>query len=150
MPPQAALGSWERRAGSRATAQAVLGALFPAKPGKTDGLFHSFPVEIWLRVNGDEESQLQPGGEEVRALQPLPFPLQPPACRTGSLPPSSHRGVGNPRAGLTFGNIQEWGLPGEPGNGEGGGPRRTKAQSQGCLWIPVIPWDDTLKLLSSA
>lgn len=121
------LDSWEQRARSRATGQAVLRAGFPAKTGKTEALFYSFSVEIWLCINGDEEPQLQPGGEEVRALQPLPLPIQP--WHAGQVPCLHPLPRGNPEADLTFANIRGWDMPGDPGNGDSGGPGRTKEQS---------------------
>lgn len=139
---------------SKQGAQAVLRAWFPAKPGKADGLFHSLSVEIWLCVNGDEESQLQPGGEEVRAFQPFPLPIQTLACRTGSLPPSSHKGMGNPQAGLSLqisrnGTcLETQGM--ETEESQQGQKHRVRHRVRGaCGSQLAIPWDETLKLLSS-
>lgn len=61
------------------------GLCFLQNLAKLTAFFIPFSIEIWLCINGDEESQLQPGGEEVRALQPFPLqalllPLQPLGC----------------------------------------------------------------------
>lgn len=76
--------------------------------GKADSLFFVvhlffffFSVEIWLCAYGDEEPQLQPGGEEVRAPQnPLkkfcshsqPLQTSSPTARTACLFPPRGRG----------------------------------------------------------
>lgn len=105
---------------------------------KLMAFFYFFSTEIWLRVNGDEESQLQPGGEEVRAPQNLPFPLTSPASRQprsrDSLLlcfPPLRRECETLTQVSSLQRSKGWGLPGEPGDGAGGGPREDKSTESG-------------------
>ena len=100
--------------------------------------FYFFSVEIWLRINGDEESQLQPGGEEVRAPQNPPFPLKTPASRQPRSQdslllcfPPLRRECEILMQVSRLQRSEEWDLPGEPGDGVGGGPREDKSTESG-------------------
>lgn len=110
---------------------------------KTDGLISFFSVEIWLRVDGDEESQLQPGGEEVRAPRTPPFLLPAPANRQPRSQDSLRLCFPPPPGGeceiltqlssaqRSKGQV----LSGEPGGGVAEGRREDKSPQ--CLWTPA-------------
>lgn len=112
--------------------------------GKADSLFlfvhlFFFSVEIRLCAYGDEEPQLQPGGEEVRAPQnpsvPTPNPCKPAAPQPGqaiSLSVSSWEGVRNPSC--KFAKVQGMGPAWRAGDGAGEGPREDKSTESG---VPV-------------
>lgn len=116
---------------------------FLQRLAKLMAFFYFFFVEIWLCFNGDEESQLQPGGEEVRAPQIPPFPLKTPASRQPRSQdslllcfPPLRRECEILTQVSSLQMSKGWDVPGEPGDGAGGGPREDKSTEPG---MPVDP-----------